>query len=309
MFTDTGTPLLERLTRSVIAVPPLARTRDLLLAVEANRQLIEDLARGGVTTLLYGGNANLYHVSLDEYPALLDLLASVAGDETWMIPSIGPEYGRMIAQARILAERDFPTAMALPQSFPATGDGVETGLRHAHQAFGRPLIAYVKSDGYLSPAALSRLVDEGAVFAVKYAVVRTAPEEDAYLGALVDAIGAERVISGIGERPVIAHWQRFGLRAFTSGSVCVAPTLSSRILRALQQGDIETAQAIREHFLALESERDAISPIRVMHDAVTAAGVADMGPMLPLLSNLGDAEQQTIAPVARALRDIELAAR
>ncbi|WP_110669636.1 dihydrodipicolinate synthase family protein [Salinicola halophilus] len=308
MFVDSKT-VLDRLRHSVIAVPPLARDASLALVGAENRRLVADLAAGGVTTLLYGGNANLYHLGLDEYPALLDLLAATADGDTWMIPSIGPDYGRMIAQARVLAERDFPTAMVLPQSFPATQAGIETGIRHAQATFGRPLIAYVKSDGYLSPAALARLVDEGAVFAVKYAVVRDTPEEDVYLTALIDALGAERVISGIGERPVIAHWQTFGVRAFTSGGVCVAPTLSNRIRQALQQGDIEKAQILREHFLALEDQRDAISPIRVMHDAVTLSGAADMGPMLPLLSGLDEHETRRVGPAVRTLREAELAAR
>ena len=76
---------------------------------------------------------------------------------------------------------------------------------------------------------------------------------------------ARRVISGIGERPAITHWTRFGLRAFTSGAVCIAPALSTAILRALQAGDIATAGTIRSQFLPFEDLRDAHSPLRVLH--------------------------------------------
>ncbi|MNT70970.1 hypothetical protein D3C72_2094070 [compost metagenome] len=53
--------------------------------------------------------------------------------------------------------------------------------------------------------------------------------------------------------------------------------------------------------MGLEDCRDSISPIRVLHDAVTLSGVADMGPMLPLLTGISSAERERVAPVARAL--------
>ena len=46
------------LSRSVIAVPPLARRADLSLDRDANRALIRHLEAGGVRSLMYGGNAS-----------------------------------------------------------------------------------------------------------------------------------------------------------------------------------------------------------------------------------------------------------
>ena len=48
----------EDLSASVIAVPPLCRAADLTIDREQNRRLIAHLEKGGVRTLLYGGNAN-----------------------------------------------------------------------------------------------------------------------------------------------------------------------------------------------------------------------------------------------------------
>ena len=106
---------------------------------------------------------------------------------------------------------------------------------------------------------------------------------------------------GIGERPAIAHWRRFGLRAFTSGSVCVAPRGSMRLLHLLKEQRFGEAEALRAKYLPLEDCRDAMGPIRVLHDAVTLAGIADMGSILPLLSNLDAAERARVLPAARAL--------
>ena len=54
------------LARSVLAVPPLARNGDLTLNRAANAALIRHLEAGGVSTLMYGGNANFYNIGLYE---------------------------------------------------------------------------------------------------------------------------------------------------------------------------------------------------------------------------------------------------
>jgi dihydrodipicolinate synthase/N-acetylneuraminate lyase len=143
---------------------------------------------------------------------------------------------------------------------------------------------------------------DGSVCAIKYGTVRADPAQDDYLRRLLDHVDAKLVISGIGERPAITHLRQFGLGGFTSGSVCVAPRGSMTILSAIKRSDWATAERLREAFLPLEDLRDDISPIRTLHDAVTLAGIADMGPMLPLLTGLNDAERQRVQPAARALR-------
>ena len=133
---------------------------------------------------------------------------------------------------------DFPTAMALPMASATKPAGIATGLRRLSDAFQRPLIAYIRTDGYIAPKDLAALIADGAVCAVKYAVERKDPADDKYLAAIVEAAGAERIVSGIGERPAIVHLTRFGLGAFTSGSVCIAPHMSMAVLRALKAGDV-----------------------------------------------------------------------
>src|SRR6201999_1151596 len=88
---------------TVMAAPPLARRADLSLDIDANQKLIRHIEAGGVRTLLYGGNANFYHVAVSEYHHLLDMLAASAAPTTRVIPAIGPDFGKMLDQARILA--------------------------------------------------------------------------------------------------------------------------------------------------------------------------------------------------------------
>ncbi len=289
------------LSRSVLAVPPLARNGDLSLNREANVAMIGHLERGGVSTLLYGGNANLYNIGLYEYGALLDMLEQTASPESWVIPSVGPDFGKLLDQAKMLRARAFPTAMVLPQTFPATPDGSERAIRLFAERYGRPVIVYLKAENFLTPAHVARLVEAGMVAAIKYAIVRSDPAEDPFLRALLDRVDAARVVSGIGERPAGTHLRQFGLAGFTSGSVCIGPRGSTRLLAALKSSDWAAADALRAAYLPIEDLRDAHSPIRVLHEAVSLAGIADMGPILPQLSNIGAEHHVAIRNAARAL--------
>jgi dihydrodipicolinate synthase/N-acetylneuraminate lyase len=299
MITTPLTP--AHFTRSVMAVPPLARAADRSLAEEANGRIVRHLERGGVSLLLYGGNANFYHLPLPEYDAALSMLARLAGPETLVVPSAGPTYALLLEQARAIRRQAFPTVMVLPQQGITTSEGVANGIREFAAAAGVPVIVYVKNDGYIEPAEIAALDKEGLVSAVKYAVVRKDTSDDPYLRTLTSLVDPRKVISGIGEQPAIVHVRDFGLGGFTSGCVCVAPTLSQAMLAAVTRQDWVEAERIRAIFRPLEDLRNAINPIRVLHQAVESAGIAETGPLLPLLTTVGAEHVPAIAAAAQAL--------
>jgi 4-hydroxy-tetrahydrodipicolinate synthase len=294
---------------SVIAVPPMPRNADGSINPEANRQLLAHLRAGEVTTFMYGGNANFYNVGVAELGRALDALAPMLQAGDWLIPSVGADYGKAAEQVALLRERPFPTAMVLPLRFPATPAGAASGIRKLADRYGKPVIAYVKDEGYIHNADVAALVKDGAVCAVKYAIVREDPKQDAVLADLVQKMGTDLIISGIGERPVIDHFRTFGLRAFTSGSTCVAPALSNRIRVALHANDDATAKATRELFIPLEDARDKYSPIRILHAAVELAGIARTGPIGEFLSTIDDkAVLDKLAGIAKDLLALNQAA-
>jgi dihydrodipicolinate synthase/N-acetylneuraminate lyase len=280
-------PILEsEFAASVMAVPPLARRADYSLDAAANLKLIQHIESGGVRTLLYGGNANLYHVAVSEYRDLLDLLADSTDSATRVIPAIGPDYGKMLDQARILAQTNYRTAMVLPLVGFTTSEGVEAGLTRIADAAGIPLTLYIKSEDYVDIDTLARLIDRGTLIAVKYAIIREHPEHDDYLRNLLKNVSPAKVISGMGERPALIHVRDFGLAAWTTGSGCIAPHAVMALLHAVKENHPTDAQQLLfEAFMPLETLRDEISLIRVLHDAVTLSKIADMGSMLPLLSS------------------------
>lgn len=287
----------DDLAKSVISVPPMARNSDLKFCPAENKKIIRHIENGGVTTLLYGGNANFYHIALSEYEEILGGLAELAGPDSLIIPAVGPAYGTMMDQAAIFAQFDYPTVMALPQQALTTPDGIETGLRHLAEKVGKPIVVYIKHDGFIEVENVKRLVDDGLVSWIKYATVRDDPSEDAYLSALVDAVDPNMIISGIGEQPAIIHMRDFGVVGFTAGCVCVRPDLSQEMLVAIQAGNFDRAEEIRKIFLPLEDLRNEINPVRVLHDAVELAGIGKTGPALPLLTRL-DADQQVLVKAA-----------
>ena len=153
----------EVLVNSVIAVPPLARDEDLKVCPIENAKIMRHLEAGGVRTLLYGGNAMFYHIGLGEYAETLAMLQDHAGGDTTVVPSVGPAYGTSMDQAAILRGFDFPTAMVLPARDIATPAGCATGVRKLAEAYGKPIVLYIKFEEYLEPKDAKSLVEDGIV--------------------------------------------------------------------------------------------------------------------------------------------------
>lgn len=295
----------DRLVSSVLAVPPLCRNADYSLNAAENVKVIRHIEAGGVDTLIYGGNANLYHVGAAEYDALLSMLQSAAGPQTLVIPSVGPTFGTMMDQAPIVRRHKFPTVMVLPMQGAATSEGIEAGIRRFVDAAGVPAVLYVRTEGYVEPERIARLFEAKVISAVKYAVVRADPGQDAYLREICRQCDPRRIISGLGEQPAIIHMRDFKVGGFTAGVVCVAPRISAAVLRAIRAGNWREAERLRELCVPLEDLRNAGNPIRVLHEAVRLAGIAETGPLLPLLSNVPQSDHPPIAAAARAILELD----
>lgn len=287
--------------QSVIAVPPLALRPDGRACPVENTRLIRHMEAGGVRILLYGGNANFYHLRPSSYAATLQMLVEAATPGTEIVPSAGPAYGVMMDQAEVL--KDFPalTVMVLPHQGLNTPDGVAAGLREFAHALGRPIVIYLKNEGYLTPQLTASLVQEGLVSWIKYAIVRANPAQDPVLSELCQLVDPTRIVSGIGEQPALIHMQQFQLGGFTTGCGCVAPVLSQQLLARVRSGDWAGADHLRREFEPLEDLRNSIQPVRVLHEAVTLSGIAEMGSLSPLLSGLNPMDRSRVQEAASAL--------
>ena len=293
----------------VFAVPPLARAPGKARAIdfEENARIVRYIAKGGISRFIYGGNAFLYHLTLDEYEQLLAWQVGIKEDGLWFIPSAGPSYGRLMDQAKLLRRFAIPCVMTLPCGDPRDAAGLERGLREFADVADTRLMLYLKEETNMGTDlmagldAVAQLVDEGICIAIKYAVVREDPAQDRYLDQLLKRVDRRKVISGIGERPAIDHLRQWGLPGFTTGSGCLAPTLSAAVFSACRSGDYGEAERIRSRFLDLEDLRDAWGPARVLHHALELAGIARTGPIPPFVSELSADQEKRIQPVVQEL--------
>jgi dihydrodipicolinate synthase/N-acetylneuraminate lyase len=295
----------------VFAVPPLPRRADRkrTLNLDAAECVARHIEAGGITRLLYGGNAFLHHASQDDFETMIEWLAKCPATR-WPIPSVGPSFGRALDQARILNRyRRFTAVMMLPCADPRDARGLEAGLREIADAAGMPLILYLKSDDSFGTDrdagldAVARLVDSRVAIAIKYAVVVPDPSVDPYLDGLLRRVDARTVISGMGERPAIVHLRDRGLGGLTTGSGCIAPRTCQTFFAACRRGDWPRAETLRAEFMPLEDLRDAWGPARVLHHATELAGIAATGPIPPFVSPLAPEQLFRLAPLARALRE------
>jgi dihydrodipicolinate synthase/N-acetylneuraminate lyase len=305
-------PVLPEDLCGVFAVPPLARqsgpSRPLDLAQSG--LIVRHLVNGGITRLIYGGNAFLYHLTLAEYEQLLDWLTDF-GDGLLVIPSVGPSYGRAMDQVKLLRRFQFPCAMALPCNDPADAVGLERGYREIANAAGASLLVYLKDENNFGKDhdagldAVARLVDDGICRGIKYAVVREDPSHDPYLESLLKRVDRKFVISGIGERPAVIHLRDWKLPGFTTGSGCIAPRLTQQLFESCARSDFERAETLRAKFIPLEDLRDRWGPARVLHAAVELAGIARTNDVPPFVSGLSNEQLERLSPVARSLFDAD----
>jgi dihydrodipicolinate synthase/N-acetylneuraminate lyase len=309
------------LCAGVFAVPPLARHNDTArtLDFEQNNLIVSHILGGGITRLLYGGNAFLYHLTLPEFEQLLDWLSGLdlgtqvarlrPVENVLAIPSVGPSYGRAMDQAALLRRYQFPCVMILPCGDPRDAKGLERGYREIAASANKHLILYLKEESNLGPDreagldAVARLVDDGVCIGIKYAVVRERPEQDAYLEALLKRVDRKLVVSGIGERPAIVHLRDWKLPGFTTGSGCIAPRLTQTIFEACRAGEFEKAEELRAEFIPLEDLRDLWGPARVLHAATQLAGIARMGDIPPFVSALTSEQEEELRPVVKRLME------
>ncbi len=306
---DTNKITPSRLAESVIAVPPLARNARGEVCKDENAKLVKYIEAGGVSTLLYGGNALFYHLRPSEFAATLRMLEQIVAPKTWIVPSVGPSFGVMMDQAEVLKDMSFPTAMILPSVEINTAMGICRGIRKFAEAYGKPVVLYLKHNRWLPVNEVAAMVKDGLISWIKYAVVLPDASNDPYLRELSEVVPSEIMISGMGEQPAICHMKDFKMQGFTSGCVCLAPTWSTRMLKALQKGDVKTADEIRNKFNVLEYLRDNINPIRVLHHAVNAAGICRTGDITPLMSELESEHQEKVNTAAKSLLEWEMSTR
>lgn len=77
------------ISRSVWAVPPLAIAADGRIDEAMNARLIRHIEAGGVSTILWGGNANVYGMTHARFAELIEKIPELVSENGWAISSVG----------------------------------------------------------------------------------------------------------------------------------------------------------------------------------------------------------------------------
>ena len=101
-----------------------------------NAKIIRFLEAGGVRSILYGGNAVFYHIRPSEFAQTLSMISEAAGDDTVIVPSVGPAYGTAMDQAEVLRDFQFGTTMLLPTRDAVDDCGIANGARRIADSIG-----------------------------------------------------------------------------------------------------------------------------------------------------------------------------
>lgn len=269
----------------VTADLPVALNEDLSVNGAATLRLAHHVRSGGVLPLLFGGNANLQSMSLSQFEAVLEI-ARTASEDGPVAIGMGPELGRMLDQAPLVERANLKNVLVLPILAPADTHGTADGLRHIAQRLGHGVTADLVRDNHLRPVTLRKLVDEGVVLAVRYTVPSQNPGDDVYLDRVIEVMGAHRVVSGMGEPAVMDHIEVRTLAGFTSGAAALVPSQVLALSTAIAAGQLEQARRLLGPLIELERVRAMLGPIQVLHDAVSHAGIAQMGPQMPMISKV-----------------------
>lgn len=288
-----------------IANMPIALTADLAVNIDASLQLVWHVRAGGVRTLLFGPSANFVSFGMAQFSAAVDVAKAAAVDGP-VILSIGPELGRMLDQAAIVERSGLRHIMVLPIHHPADTHGTADGIRHIAARLGHGVIVDLIRDSHVRPVTLRKLVDEGAVSAVRYSVAASNPGDDGYLDRVIEIMGRERVISGVGEPAAMDHLAVRRLATMTSGAAVIAPRNVQRTMGAIAAGDYESARTLMAPAIAFERVRTMLGSIQVLHDAVSFAGIAAMGPQMPMVSKVKDKYRAEFEAVTRALLEADV---
>lgn len=295
------TPLsADEFRATVVAAPPLAMTAEHRVAVDANVALLRHIATGGIGIVLYGENANLYHFTQAQYAEAVEMMTGAQADLR-IIPAIGPDLGKMLDQAALIERSGLRDVALLPIYGPSDTHGTADGVRRIVDRLGFPVIVDLSRENYIRPVTLVKLFDEGAVSFVKYSVARRDPADDPYLDAVIKIAGKERLLGGLGETAAFDHIHRRQLPTVVSGAAAIAPAAVVHLLEALRAGDAGLARRLLVPFHEFDRIRRMHGATQVLHNAVSATGIAATGPLIPMLSSVKAHFMDEVREAAKAL--------
>lgn len=274
---DTGITAADCATVLVVAITP--RLGDGRVDVGGVRRNAEFLIASGADFLMpMCGTGLVYDASLEEYETAVGAVVDQAGSRAFVVPGIGPGYGRSLEMAAIARSAGAAGVMIMPIVGPASDNGAKAGLEGIARSCRLPVLLYQRRLDIMPVDHVVELCRLEEVVGLKYAV----DDLSAFSRIVVRAGQHAAMICGMAEDPCIDYLEA-GAVGFSSGMANFVPRMSLELLRSFREGDAEAAARLRAEMVPFEDlrgEDSARYSSSALHSAMEYAGQAG-GPVVP----------------------------
>jgi 4-hydroxy-tetrahydrodipicolinate synthase len=285
----------------VVAITP--RKQDRTVSFDGIRGNVRRLIESGISFIMPEcGTGLVYDATLEEYEAVVGAFIDAAGDEAFVVPGIGPGYGRSIEMGRIARSLNASGVMVMPIVGPASPAGVLDGVGSIVDEAQLPVILYQRRADIMPADVIVALCERDGVVGLKYSV-----DDLDLFGEINDrAGGAAAMACGMAEDPSITYLEA-GAVGFSSGMANFVPRLSLELLRSFRTGDTARAERIRKEMVPFEdfrAENGARYSASALHAAMDASGLAG-GPVIPFAEDVAESELPRVRAMLNRLRQVE----
>ena len=280
----------------VVAITP--RQQDRGVDLEGVRKNVQYLIQHGVDFIMPEcGTGMVYDASLEEYEAVVGAFLDAAGDAAYIVPGIGPGFGRSIEMGHIARSLGVAGVMIMPVVGPGSANGVYNGLREITKVVQLPTVLYQRRLDIMPVDDVINLCELDEVVGLKYAV----EDIDAFDRIAERAGERAAMVCGMAEDPCI-DYMAHGAVGFSSGMANFVPRMSLTLLNRFSTGDTAEAERLRALMVPFEDfrgENGARYSGSALHAAMDYAGLAG-GPVIPFAEDVGPQD----LPRVHAMMDI-----
>ena len=289
----------------VVAITP--RGEDRQVDLEGVRKNVQYLVQHGVDFIMPEcGTGMVYDASLEEYEAVVGTYLDAAGDAAYIVPGIGPGFGRSIEMGHIARSLGVAGVMIMPVVGPASANGVYNGFREITKAVQLPTVLYQRRLDIMPVNDVVSLCELDEVVGLKYAV----EDLDAFDRIVERAGDRAAMVCGMAEDPCIDYMSH-GAVGFSSGMANFVPRMSLTLRNKFMTGDGAEAERLRVLMVPFEDfrgENGARYSGSALHAAMDYVGLAG-GPVIPFAEDVGPQDLPRVDAMMKILMKEETALR
>lgn len=285
----------------VVAITP--RKPDRSIDTDGIRRNVHHLIENGVRYIMPEcGTGLVYDATLEEYETVVGTFIDAAGDAAFVVPGIGPGYGRSLEMGTIARSLGASGVMIMPIVGPGSAAGVLEGIGSIVDDVRLPVVIYQRRVNIMPADIVVSLCEKEGVVGLKYSV-----DDIGLFKEINDRVGDQAAMAcGMAEEPSVAYLQA-GAVGFSSGMANFVPRLSLELLRSFKAGDVAEAERIRIAMVPFEDfrgERGARYSSSALHAAMDASGLAG-GPVIPFAEDVVDKDLPRVREMLDRLHEVQ----